>query len=156
VLVCGSIDFRQEKCDLCKFLPEEQQSKCSLLNPRRTPRHLELEKEKLFISTAHWHISVKTPSSGGTLSLSIFFFPLFSVLICPTWIVIHSPPGCCDTLQNDRCQELSPRSASLSLLHAHVHNTDGVTHTTISKINPKNAPINFRSLRMNTHMQTVI
>ena len=131
------------------------QGAANILNPKRTPRHQKLEKEKQFISTAHWHISAKKSlHQGAVVSFLCVFFLHF---LCPNLSHMDYnpfPPGCRDALQNDRCWKLSPRSTSLSLSHIHTH-TLRDTHPTNTNIKLKYKDANLYGLTLTSRQAFV-
>lgn len=87
----------------------------TVLDPKRIPRQ-EIAKEKkkkrplaqLRSSLGHFSKTGFNRELWSLSSVGYFYFYyynnfylIFRVLICPTWIVIYSPPACCGILQND-------------------------------------------------------
>ncbi len=111
-----------------------RKTKVNVLNPKRTPRHQKLEEENLFISTAHWHIAAKMPSSGSCCLHPQWGFFIFSVLICPTWIIIHSLLAAVTLSKMTDVESSVPDlrlSLSLSLTHTshkYIHKTQIYIH----------------------------
>lgn len=62
------------------------------------------------------------------LSPSSFFFFLFSVLICPTWIIMHPLLAAVTSSKMTDVGELSPRSMCLSHSYTHTHNYKSMSH----------------------------
>lgn len=72
----------------------------NVLNPNRIPKQ-EIVKKKAQLSSSLGHFSKTVHHWGALVSvlcgvfiivvITIIFNSIFSVLICPTWIVIYSP-----------------------------------------------------------------